>query len=345
MDKNEKDQGGVQELQELHTIAALETALSTVRTPLNLQPYIPTPVVRPPTPDRSIEAQMKAFQDADKSMTESERKRARTETPPLPGQCQRPAENMHGCFALPVLATDLPHRRSIYVGVNWDQRWEKWKARIMVDSKMRHLGYFDEEADAAKKYDEHASTSPGKPVNFPKVGQIQAVKKNAVVTRTDLESSERLQGHEWLTNGLLGRYDYSEASRHVDKTQPTTVDIACGYTLGYTPPNNASIPRDPIVEARYVAQLIEGIIFQARQDKNLYFEKIHQVSADLTGNPQIRYAAVKLELTPAKIVSMDTEALLTFKRKAKSSNMAVPKWPSSRQQTQDTQEAPYSKRY
>ena len=284
------------QLIELPTIAAM----SVVQQPFILQRYEPPPL-RPPTPDRSIEAQMRAFQEVDETMTESERKRARTETPPLPTQCLRPVER-HDTFASPILATDLPHRRSIYVGVNWDQRFEKWKARIMIGGKMRHLGYFHEEADAAKKYDELASTTPGKPINFPGPGQIQAVKKKALVKRTDLEDAERLRGHEWLTKGLLGKYDYSEASRHVENTP-----------AGWTSFDN--IPKDAVIEARYVAQLIENVIFQARQEANSYFEKIHQVSADLMVNPHIRYAAVKQELTPSKVVSMDSKALLDFKQK------------------------------
>ena len=221
----------------------------------------------------------------------------------MPEASLRPVERPDTIFgSSPVLATDLPDRRLIYVGVNWDRRFEKWKARIMIDSKMRHLGYFHEEVDAAKKYDELASTSPGKPINFPGPGQIQAVKKKALVKRTDLEDAERLRGHEWLTKGLLGKYDYSEASRHVENTP-----------AGWTSFDN--IPKDAVIEARYVAQLIENVIFQARQEANSYFEKIHQVSADLMVNPHIRYAAVKQELTPSKVVSMDSKALLDFKQK------------------------------
>ena len=172
----------------------------------------------------------------------------------------------------------------------------------MIDSKIRHLGYFHEEVDAAKKYDELASTSPGKPINFPGPGQTQAVQKKVLVKRTDLEDAERLRGHKWLTRGLLGKYDYSEASRHVENTP-------AGWTLF------DNIPKDAVIEARYVAQLIENVIFQARQEANSYFEKIHQVSADLMVNPHIRYAAVKQELTPSKVVSMDSKALLDFKQK------------------------------
>lgn len=43
-----------------------------------------------------------------------------------------------------------------YAGVNWAKREQKWRARIKVDGKEKHLGYFDDKNDAiaAKKYAE-----------------------------------------------------------------------------------------------------------------------------------------------------------------------------------------------
>lgn len=43
-----------------------------------------------------------------------------------------------------------------YPGVNWAKREQKWRARIKVDGKEKHLGYFDDKNDAiaAKKYAE-----------------------------------------------------------------------------------------------------------------------------------------------------------------------------------------------
>ena len=278
--------------------------------PLDLQPFLPA-AVRPSTPDLSIEAQMRALKEADEAMSNSGRKRDRSETPPLPAQCLRPAE-VPNVWKRPVLTTDLPHRRSIYVGVNWDHRWEKWKARIMIDGKMRHLGYFELEADAAAEYDKFAKANPGKPLNFPGEGQAQAVKKAAVVRRTDLLDEDRLRGHEWLTNGLLGKYDYSESSRAKDTAAECAPPLPADTPYGWS--QFSDIPKDAMVEARYVAQLLEHIIFQARQEKIIYFEKIHQVSADLTDNAEIRYAAVKMEVAPARVIAMGTKALLQFKR-------------------------------
>jgi hypothetical protein len=41
---------------------------------------------------------------------------------------------------------------SKYKGVFWDKRRNKWTARIMVNRKQKHLGYFDSELNAYKEY-------------------------------------------------------------------------------------------------------------------------------------------------------------------------------------------------
>jgi hypothetical protein len=38
----------------------------------------------------------------------------------------------------------------------WDQRRQAWRARITIDWKDHHLGYFDSEAAAASAYDRAA---------------------------------------------------------------------------------------------------------------------------------------------------------------------------------------------
>ncbi len=73
-------------------------------------------------------------------------------------------------------SSSSPSIGSKFVGVSWIQRDKKWKATIRIDGKQKHLGYFDDEKEAACKYDEQAALL-NKPVNFPQhEGQEQAAK-------------------------------------------------------------------------------------------------------------------------------------------------------------------------
>ena len=67
-------------------------------------------------------------------------------------------------------------RRSKYVGVTWHKRDKKWEAAIKIDGKKKTLGYYHDEKEAARMYDEQAALL-GKPVNFPlHEGMEQAMK-------------------------------------------------------------------------------------------------------------------------------------------------------------------------
>ena len=48
--------------------------------------------------------------------------------------------------------------KSAFTGVCWDKRADKWVAQIQKDGKSSHLGYFDDEEESARKYDEAAVT-------------------------------------------------------------------------------------------------------------------------------------------------------------------------------------------
>ena len=63
-------------------------------------------------------------------------------------------------------SSSSPSIRSKFVGVSWIQRDKKWKAEIRIDGKIKNLGSFHDEKEAACKYDEQAALL-NKPVNFP----------------------------------------------------------------------------------------------------------------------------------------------------------------------------------
>lgn len=50
----------------------------------------------------------------------------------------------------------LTPKSSKFKGVNWDKKSLKWRARIQVNGRSISLGFFADETDAAKAYDEAA---------------------------------------------------------------------------------------------------------------------------------------------------------------------------------------------
>lgn len=60
-------------------------------------------------------------------------------------------------------------RTSIFKGVHWFKRGGKWSAYITINQKQKHLGYFENESDAARAYDAAAVTLFGEfaKLNFP----------------------------------------------------------------------------------------------------------------------------------------------------------------------------------
>ena len=48
---------------------------------------------------------------------------------------------------------------AIYNGVVWDKKWQQWKARLTSGGVERNLGYFDDEAEAAKAVDKALVTA------------------------------------------------------------------------------------------------------------------------------------------------------------------------------------------
>jgi hypothetical protein len=56
-------------------------------------------------------------------------------------------------------------KSSKYRGVAWSKKSSQWKASIKVAGKMENLGYFDDEAEAARAFDTRAAEL-GRPTNF-----------------------------------------------------------------------------------------------------------------------------------------------------------------------------------
>lgn len=54
---------------------------------------------------------------------------------------------------------------SRYKGVCWHKRIQKWQANIRINNKLHHLGYFENEKDAALAYDHAAIEAFGEYAN------------------------------------------------------------------------------------------------------------------------------------------------------------------------------------
>ena len=57
---------------------------------------------------------------------------------------------------------------SRFRGVYWDKTHQKWVAQIYIDGKSKHIGFYDDETEAARAYDATVRAhSLDRPLNFP----------------------------------------------------------------------------------------------------------------------------------------------------------------------------------
>lgn len=64
---------------------------------------------------------------------------------------------------------------SKYKGVSWNKRDEVWHSRIKIDGKLKHLGYFKSEVEAAKTYNKKAKELHSE---FAVLNEVQNDRKN-----------------------------------------------------------------------------------------------------------------------------------------------------------------------
>ena len=57
--------------------------------------------------------------------------------------------------------SDKKKTSSRFTGVNWDKSRGKWKAQLMHEGKIRYIGLFEDEVEAAKAYDAKARSLRG----------------------------------------------------------------------------------------------------------------------------------------------------------------------------------------
>jgi hypothetical protein len=99
---------------------------------------------------------------------------------------------------------------SVFVGVSWRKERRKWKAQIRHDGEKQHLGYFDDELEAARAVDTVARQLRGEDahggqsgknwnrLNFPTEGEVKGAKdRGALLTEEDktaAAAASELQG-------------------------------------------------------------------------------------------------------------------------------------------------------
>ena len=121
---------------------------------------------------------------------------------PLPGEEQAMAGPRPGERSDALAATPPAEEQARYKGVGWHKTSGKWHAWVYVGRAQKNLGFFLTAEEAARAFDV-AARKRGKPVNFPLLGEDQAVpgrpaeRSDAPAATLPVEGQVRYKGVSW----------------------------------------------------------------------------------------------------------------------------------------------------
>ena len=187
--------------------------------------------------------------------------------------CDSKADVAAGSMA----ATAMKGSSSRFRGVGWYKAAKKWVAGINNNGEHIHLGYFDDEETAARKYDEAAAIL-GRPLNFPKPPGEEAVAPGGDLSsvKGGRKTSSRFKGVGWNKGNQkwvaqifkegksshLGYYDDEvEAARMYDKAA-----AALGRRLNFPPVADGS-DVGPVMGSKGRTSRFKGVCWYKAKQK------------------------------------------------------------------------------
>jgi hypothetical protein len=144
-------------------------------------------------------------------------------------------------------------KSSSFKGTSWDTRVNKWKAQISISHKAIHLGYFETEEEAGRKFDE-AAAPLGRPLNFPGEAVVEVVGSRGGDGCWSKYKGVRWNGKtgQWVVkikmadNGKfesLGSFEGEEEAARVYDASAAPL----GMLLNFPPPAEPKKPKAPKV--------------------------------------------------------------------------------------------------